>query len=253
MKNNLLNLEFKYWFIGFTEGDGSFIINSSGSLEFKVTQSSIDSQILFYIKNQLGFGSVSTQDKSNKTHHFRVRDKGGFLKLIEIFNGNLYTEKKSKQFKSWLNAFNKVYKESICLLDNKNIPTLANAWLSGFTDAEGCFTASVIKRSETYNQVQVGYILAQKGEFDLMTKISVLLNGKVHFFANYEGHILTVSLAKLPTTLRYFRQYCLKTKKYLDYFNWVKVYKLAIKKSHFNENELNIIKNIISKINKKLH
>lgn len=50
--SNLLkfDLDFKYWFIGFTEGDGSFIINTTGYLEFKVTQSSKDSQILFYIK-----------------------------------------------------------------------------------------------------------------------------------------------------------------------------------------------------------
>lgn len=42
---------FLYWFIGFTEGDGSFIVNKTGYLEFKVTQSTVDCQILFYIKN----------------------------------------------------------------------------------------------------------------------------------------------------------------------------------------------------------
>jgi Proton-conducting membrane transporter/NADH-Ubiquinone oxidoreductase (complex I), chain 5 N-terminus len=43
-----LNSTFKYWFIGFTEGDGSFIINKNGYLEFKITQSSNDAQILFW-------------------------------------------------------------------------------------------------------------------------------------------------------------------------------------------------------------
>jgi hypothetical protein len=42
--------KFKWWFIGFAEGDGSFILNKYGYLEFKITQSSIDAQILFYIK-----------------------------------------------------------------------------------------------------------------------------------------------------------------------------------------------------------
>ena len=69
-------------FLGFSEGDGSFILNKDGYLEFKITQSSSDAQILFYIKKQLGFGSVSVQDKINKTHHFRVRDKKNILKLI---------------------------------------------------------------------------------------------------------------------------------------------------------------------------
>ncbi len=94
--------KFKWWFIGFSEGDGSFILNRDGYLEFKVTQSSVDAQILFYIKKELGFGSVSLQDKNNKTHHFRVRDKKNILKLIHIFNGNIITNYKFNQFKSWI-------------------------------------------------------------------------------------------------------------------------------------------------------
>lgn len=44
-----LNNEFKYWFIGFTE-DGNFSVYNDKYLEFKVTQSSSDAQILFYIE-----------------------------------------------------------------------------------------------------------------------------------------------------------------------------------------------------------
>lgn len=48
---------FKLWFIGFVEGDGSFIINKDGYLEFRITQSSSDAQILFMIKKKkLGGG-----------------------------------------------------------------------------------------------------------------------------------------------------------------------------------------------------
>ena len=61
----------------------SFIVNKRGYLEFKVTQSSVDAQVLFYIKKELGFGSVSVQDKLNQTHHYRVRDKDNLLKLIQ--------------------------------------------------------------------------------------------------------------------------------------------------------------------------
>jgi len=38
---------FKYWFIGLTEGDDSFIVNKNGYLEFKITQSSLDAQVLY--------------------------------------------------------------------------------------------------------------------------------------------------------------------------------------------------------------
>lgn len=264
-----LNSNFKYWFIGFTEGDGSFIVNKNGYLEFKVTQSSIDAQILFYIKKELGFGSVRVQDKNNKTHHFRVRDQKGILKLIHIFNGNLLTERKNNQFKLWLEAFNKAYKMDIQLIQNDNNPTLDNAWLSGFSDSEGCFTVSVIKRSESYNQVQVRYILSQKNELELMTKIAALFDGKVTYpcraqpdnnspgpqapgnLKSYDGYNMTVNLSKLRKVISYFNIYSLKTKKYIDYFNWLKVYKLVVNKDHFNEDGLNRVKDLMNKINKK--
>ena len=92
----LKNKDFKDWFIGFSESDGSFIINNDGYLEFKITQSSVDAQVLFYIKKSLGFGFVRIQDKSNKTHCFRVRDKEGLFKIISIFNGNLFLSKRKK-------------------------------------------------------------------------------------------------------------------------------------------------------------
>lgn len=89
---------FKFWFIGFVEGDGSFIINKDGYLEFKITQSSVDAQILFYIKKTLGFGVVRVQDKKNNTHCFRVRDKEGLSKIISVINGNIFLETRKEQF-----------------------------------------------------------------------------------------------------------------------------------------------------------
>lgn len=54
--------------------------------------------------------------------------------------------------------------------------------MAGFTDSEGCFTVSTIKNAK-YNstQVTIRYILSQKGELELLNKIALLLNGKVHY------------------------------------------------------------------------
>jgi hypothetical protein len=98
-KNNL----FKFWLIGFVEGKGigeeSFIINKNGYLEFKITQSSLDAQVLFYIKKFLGFGVVRIQDKNNNTHCYRVRDKKGLFEIISLFNGNIFLDTRKQQFK----------------------------------------------------------------------------------------------------------------------------------------------------------
>jgi len=174
---------------------------------------------LFFIKKQLGFGSVAIQDKNQKTHCFRVRDKQGFLKLIPIYNGNLYTTKKNNQFKAWLDAFNQYYNTNIPARSAASDPTLNSGWLSGFTDAEGCFTVSVIKRSEKYNQVFVRFVLSQKEEFDLMSKIADLLGGKLHYLKSYNGYNMVVNLTKLRNVISYFKKYPLKTKKHIDYLN----------------------------------
>jgi LAGLIDADG endonuclease len=68
-------------------------------LEFRITQSSSDADILFYIKKELGFGSVRKQDIKSNTHCFRVRDKNNLYKLICIFNGNIFLTEKRKKFR----------------------------------------------------------------------------------------------------------------------------------------------------------
>lgn len=115
------------------EGDGSFVINKDGYLEFKVTTSSLDAQVLFYIKKNLGFGVVRIQDKNNNLHCFRVRDKNGYFKIISVFNGNIFLDERKKQFRWFLTAYNKIYKENIIYLDNNSKPDLSNFWLCGFT------------------------------------------------------------------------------------------------------------------------
>jgi hypothetical protein len=105
----------------------------------------------------------------------------------------------------------RAYKMDIQLIQNDNNPTLDNAWLSGFSDSEGCFTVSVIKRSESYNQVQVRYILSQKNELELMTKIAALFDGKVTYLKSYDGYNMTVNLSKLRKVISYFNIYSLKT------------------------------------------
>ena len=42
--------KFLSWFTGFTEGDGSFIVNNRGDLAFVVVQSTTDIKVLHYIQ-----------------------------------------------------------------------------------------------------------------------------------------------------------------------------------------------------------
>ncbi|GGA53405.1 hypothetical protein GCM10010917_43220 [Paenibacillus physcomitrellae] len=51
------------------------------------------------IKKELGFGVVRKQDSVRNTHCYRVRDKNNLIKLISIFNGNIFLDTRKEQFK----------------------------------------------------------------------------------------------------------------------------------------------------------
>ena len=246
----ILKDKFKWWFIGFSEGDGSFILNKNGYLEFKITQSSIDAQILFLIKKELGFGSTVIQDKRNKTHHYRVRDKKNILKLISIFNGNIITKAKKYQFKLWLDGFNVKYNMSINHIESSSKPNLNNSWLSGFTDAEGCFTSSVLKNSKTGNTiVTVRYVLSQKNDLEFSNYVADLLNGYTTYLKSYDGYNVTVNFSRLSKIIAYLEKHSLKTKKLISYRKWLKVFNLVKKKEHLNTEGLEKIKILVKDIN----
>lgn len=67
---------------------------------------------------------------------------------------------------------------------------------------------------------------------------------------SYGGYNMVVNLTKLNKVIDYLNKFPLKTKKYINYFNWVKVYEIVIAKGHYNQEKLNIIKDLMRKINK---
>jgi len=167
-----INKDFLEWFIGFSEGDGSFIV-SKGRLFFIINQK--EEKILHDIRTNLGFGKVSVYKSYSR---YIVADKTGVDRLISIFNGNLILSKTNTRFLHWLTARN-LYStlpieyikrgEEFCFNNN--------GWLSGFIDAEGCFNASKIK-SNRYSlgfRVRLRFILDQKGELFIFTKVKHFL------------------------------------------------------------------------------
>ena len=242
---------FKWWLIGFAEGDGHFGIDKRGYFVFKITQSSRDAQVLFYIKKSLGFGSVSVQSTASKTHQFRVRDKDNLIQIIRIFNGNLITKAKILQFKLFLQAFNEKYKTYIDLIDNINKVNLDNAWLSGFTDAEGCFTCSAyLSKTSNKHIVTVRYIIPQKDDVEFSNQLADLINGYVSYLKGYNGYNTVVNATKLSVTIKYINNFPLQTKKHISYIRWLKVYKLVINKEHLTTKGIEKIKSLIKYINK---
>ena len=75
---------FYQWLVGFTDGDGSFSVlysNNTWSLTFKLGQSTYNLRVLYFIKTQLGKGSIYVE-KDGKFAHFRIRDLDTIINLI---------------------------------------------------------------------------------------------------------------------------------------------------------------------------
>lgn len=187
-----IDKHFVEWFIGFSEGDGSFSAtlykNKSYVLQEYYRHSFIinqkEPQVLYKIRTTLGFGTVKKyEDKKQGTTYFRyvVSDLDGIERLIHIFNGNLILTKTQNRFKIWLDTFN--LRPSInnlipYMTHNSNNLSLSSAWLSGFIDAEGCFNS-------LYNKdylkslkliVDLRFIMDQKNESQFFKQIKFLFN-----------------------------------------------------------------------------
>lgn len=228
LKNNL----FKYWFIGFLEGKGSLIINKNNELEFKIVHESKDASVLFYIKKELGFGVVRPYNKDN--HCYKVSNKTHIFNIISILNGNIFFKTKQKEFKAWLEAYNKKYGTDLTCLKSINKPELSNSWLSGFSDAVGTFSCLIKDESDYSGLVKLSFTLTYPGGEENstdMTYLAELLKGKTHF--NNGKYETTVNTNKLHKIVHYFSINPLKTNKLIPYLNIKKIYFL-IKKNNKN-------------------
>ena len=242
--------EFLTWLIGFTEGDGSFTITKRGDLSFVVTQSSEDVNVLNYIKENLGFGSVIVQSVKQKTHRFVVQDFKGLYLICTIFNGNMVFPTRLTRFIAFLAALNiKAVKlnspeyPKISIVNESITPDFYDdndKWLIGLTDAEGCFTVSLLPT----NSFKIRYIVSQKWEANrvILEKILAFFNEKGGCtVGSIEKHSNTVAnvyelringLSNCKNVIEYFDAHPLISKKLQSFIKWKELHGLLEKKYH---------------------
>lgn len=236
-----VDIDFLTWFIGFVEGDGSFII-SHNKVYFDLTQDLKDINLLYEIKKVLGFGRILTRtDKHRNVGVFYVTGKQNFIRLARLFNGNLITDHKTIQFKAWLKVLNKQYDVEIEAIKSNIKPCFSNSWLSGFIDAEGYFAARVrdCKTSKSGKNLLIDFAISQK-QPDVLRLIRSLFNIKTKrnlpFDPSWERYVFYLSNKQLLTPLiKYLQRFCLKTKKRRDFQVWSRIHKLSINKAHLTK------------------
>ncbi len=238
LSDKKVSIDFLTWFVGFTEGCGTFII-SKNQLFFIINEK--EERILLKIKTKLGFGKVSAYE-----NYFRyiVSKKEFIVKLFHIFNGNLLLEKSNNSFNLWAHLLNLNIKPKFRFSKNFNLST--SSWFSGFTAAEGYFTG-LIQENDHYKlkySFKAKFRLSQDFEFRVLNKIRTSFGtGRVvsrDGFAEIGLIYICDSFIGCNVLVEYFERYPLlhfqktvafkKWKKYLNYISLTKKDQLDLEK-----------------------
>ena len=238
------------WFIGFAEGDGAIQTYENGTrVRFVLTQK--EDAILYHIQKKLGIGTVKhfPQGKSGNNNDFyrwSVDNSSHILLLAFLFNGNLALSHRINQLFLWIQVLNKRFGMSTLLhINTPVLVSLKDAWLSGFTDAEGCFNVSISHntRYALHNVIKMRYLLDQKDSL-ILNKIRDLFGfGKVTERSKAVGvyRYTATGFKSMNDIITYFNDFPLLTKKARSLEKWSIIHKLLANKLHLTEKGLSEI------------
>lgn len=181
---------------------------------FTITQNEL--AVLEMIKSTLNFGSISWDVGAN-CWRYRIEDLNSIFKLATIFNGNFFfLDHRIEQLSAWIEILNLKGFNIQFLFDKVSI-SLLDGWLSGFTDAEGCFNVTVgVRASMALGfRVLLRFILDQNDKSALTTIQNLFGFGGISFRSGTANcwRYETSSLKKIPLIINYFNKFPLKTKK----------------------------------------
>jgi hypothetical protein len=239
--NKIISNEWLTWFIGFSEGDGA-ILTTKGKARFVLTQK--EGAILYQIQEVLGFGTVRQYDGF---YRFIVQESHSILLLVYIFNGNLVLPYRQKQLGVWINTLNLEAFLNLALSPILMKPNLSDAWLSGFTDAEGCFNIAIQPRPFTVTgyRVSLRFLLDQKNaESTLMLIRDLFKFGQVFVRGDTNGvyRYSNNTFKGLLPVRDYFLAFPLKTKKAESFKHWVEIFYMILNKEHLVSAQAGLVK-----------
>ena len=245
---------FYQWLVGFTDGDGCFTISRSiahnykpkWNLFYKIGQSSYNARALYFIKKELGCGSVHFESKTTNAD-FRIRNRVTLNTVIfPIFDKYPLLTSKYFYYLKFKKAYNILEDTSISyaekdklllILINEKIPknyislawnkvnnnindtndakcVMSKYWLIGFTEAEGSFY--LVSKSPT--RLVHAFEITQKLDFIVLKSISHILGISVKKKIKYNTVITTNSRAIL-NIIDYYKN-TMKGMKALEYRIW---------------------------------
>jgi LAGLIDADG endonuclease len=279
LNNNNNKIWFEQWLVGMTDGDGTFSLirqNDKWSLAYKIALSRYNLRALYYIKKQLGVGSVT---KDNTKGQFFIRDRKTLETIIcpifdkyPLLTSKQFNYLKFKQALSILNntCLTKDEKDKkLFALKNELMPDnyispvwnnidlpfksvndinniMSKPWLVGFIEAEGSFYLV----SKDPIRIVHGFGLTQKLDSVVLEGIKLILHipTSVKFKSKHNYYILdTTNSRAIENIIEYFHS-TMKGMKSVEYRIWARSYF----KNKGDYNKLSNIRDILRKLKTKL-
>jgi hypothetical protein len=135
------------------------------------------------------------------------------------------------------------------------IPSLKDAWISGITDGEGCFSCSILVNSSGY---RIRYILTQKWDANkiilehILSIFSLyLVKGSVEPHSiNNVWELRVNGVKNCKGLFSYFDEFSLITKKNDSYLKWKLIHSRLANKDHLKESTRLELIELAKQINK---
>lgn len=128
---------------------------------------------------------------------------------------------------------------------------MQDAWLSGFTDAEGCFNVSITANSRYTlgHVIKMRYLLDQKDSVILNKVYELFGFGKVTLRSGTDNvyRYTATRFKAFNDIIAYFKLFPLQTKKALSFEKWLTFHNQVQNKLHLTEEGLSQIRTLLYK------
>jgi len=236
--------QFGYYLAGLIDGDGHFSTKQQLVIAFHY----LDISLAYYIKEKLGYGSV-TKIKDKNAFILVLAAKKGLEKVITLINGKLRTEVKMEQInKNILNhsSFLEFSKNTKFQLDTSI--DLENHWLAGFSDADASFQIKLLKRINRL-EVRVNFQIDQKRD-TLLLLIKDYLGGNIGYRQSQDTYYYgSTSFGSAKRVITYFDKFHLLSSKYINYLKWRKAYLIIKNRGHLTDEGVKKIRKLKDSMN----
>ena len=234
-KHNLNNQQLGYFLAGLIEGDGWF-----GKKELHITFAENDTSLAYFIKKRIGYGNVY-KIKDKKAVRYVCKNTKGISIILCLINGKFVSNYKYQQ----LIKHNYYQDFNIKILPPNRTLSLDNYWLTGFTQADGCFHISVVKSKthKTGYSVRLEYSLKQIDDLPLKLLYNHLKMGNISQYSSGIWCYKSTGFKTAANLINYFDKHNLFAGKYVNYIKFRKIYIMITQGKHL---QYKGIKKIIS-------